>query len=72
MSSEGGLVLYSVAGEKMPAPHLNGRDVVFASADIRWTWVLDARHEPYNKLPLEDVLKRAARNRKRYVLRAEE
>lgn len=71
MSSEGGLVLYSVTGEKVGAPTLDGRDVVFPSAEMRWTWVLDARHEPYNKLELDEVLKRAAKNRKRWVLRAE-
>lgn len=69
MSSDSGLVLLSAEGATVgPATVRGGVDVVFPGDGIRWTWVLDARHEPYASLPIEKVLERARSVRKQYVL----
>ncbi|TVR04687.1 MAG: hypothetical protein EA398_01645 [Deltaproteobacteria bacterium] len=48
------------------------KDVIFPREDIRWTWVLDARHAPYDGMSREELLHRAEHVRKLYVLVAEE
>lgn len=68
MSSEGTLVLLGADGTKVGAVEVSGVDVKFPDPSIRWTWVLDARHEPYTGLPIAAVLERARGVRKRYVL----
>ena len=72
MSNDGAtLGLYNIDGERVGDARAAGTDVTFPHPDIRWTWVLDARSEPYCYLPMEDVLQRAVDVRKRWVLFAE-
>ena len=46
-------------------------DVVFPTSDATWTWVLDARKEPYHELKLEEIRTRADHARKKFVLIAQ-
>lgn len=72
MSNDGAtLGLYNTDGERIGDVHAAGVDVTFPLPDVRWTWVLDARSEPYNELPTDVVLQRAVDVRKRWVLFAE-
>jgi hypothetical protein len=69
MSEQDSLVLVAVDGTSLGAATVEGGvDVRFPIEGVRWTWVLDARHSPYAELPKAQVLERAARNRKKYVL----
>jgi len=71
MSDDGKLVLYDLDGNVAGSAGLVEGEVVFADKKFRWTWVLDARHEPYTSLPLKDVLHRADHARKQWVLSVE-
>jgi hypothetical protein len=68
MSSETSLALIDVHGQHVCNATFAGGEVTFADPTIRWTWVLDARHEPYASLERDDVLRRAEHARKLYVL----
>ena len=66
--SDSNLVLLDTKGTKVCDVDLVDGEIVFGKDDIKWVWVLDARHEPYPSLSLETVLHRAAEVRKEYVL----
>ena len=68
MSTDGELMLVTADGAPLGAVTVQGVDVTFPDPDVRWVWVLDARHTPYDELPVRDVLSRARNVRKRYVL----
>ena len=70
-SADSKLVIYDVHGARLGEATTKDGEVVFPDSKFRWTWVLDARHEPYASLTLPDTLKRAEHARKLYVLRAE-
>lgn len=65
--SDATIRLVDIKGVQQPTPDVVANEVIFKPG-YEWVWVLDARHEPYNALPEAEVLARAARNRKRYVL----
>lgn len=69
--AEGKLKVYSIDGKEAGEARIEGSDVIFPSSEMRWTWVLDARHEPYTELPLQKILERADAVRKRWVLVSE-
>ncbi|MCB9507573.1 MAG: hypothetical protein H6700_07210 [Myxococcales bacterium] len=68
MSDDTALALYDIAGAPACAVSVHEGDVQFADPEVRWTWVLDARHAPYDGLSLREVLERAAHAHKRYAL----
>jgi hypothetical protein len=68
MSSESSLALIDVHGQHVCNATMVDGEVTFADPAIRWTWVLDARHDPYVSLERDDVLHRAEHARKLYVL----
>jgi len=65
--AEATLRLVDVQGNALETPELINNEVVF-KGDHKWVWCMDARFEPYNALDEKEVLARAAKNRKRYVL----
>mgnify|MGYP007011831052 CR=1 FL=1 len=65
--SDGAIRLVDVQGNRLADPTIVKGEVILPG-DLTWVWCLDARHEPYPELELSEVLKRAATNRKRYVL----
>lgn len=69
--AEGKILLYRIDGSLVGEAKVKDGDVVFPSNDVSWTWVLDARKEPYHELKLEEVRTRADHARKLYVLVAE-
>ena len=71
MSTENPLALIDVHGQHVCNATFADGEVSFDDPTIRWTWVLDARHEPYASLERDDVLHRAEHARKLYVLIAE-
>ena len=66
MASE--LIVYDTQGTKVTTAEVKAGEIVFADPAMRWVWVLDARHEPYNELPLAKILERAANARKKWAL----
>ncbi len=62
-----GYRLVDVDGKELPAPTLNGKEVILPQGHT-WTWCLDATHEGYEDMSDEEILKYAAGVRKRYVL----
>ena len=71
MSAESSLVVLNLSGQKVCEATVENGEVSFADPAIRWTWVLDARHEPYDALERDELLHRAEHARKEYVLIAE-
>lgn len=59
--------LVDINGVPQPTPDLVDNEVIFKPG-YEWVWCLDARHEPYNAMEDQEILARAAKNRKRYVL----
>lgn len=68
MSNDDRMLLYDVSGSVAGEATLVNNEVTFPDAEMRWTWVLDARHAPYNEMELKDVLHRAEHARKKWVL----
>lgn len=68
MSSEAILTVVDVHGQTVCGATLSDGEITFDDPSIRWTWVLDARHEPYASLERDEVLHRAHHARKEYVL----
>lgn len=70
--AEGTLRVYDthnqLVGEAEETP---SKDIVFPREDIRWTWVLDARHPPYDSMDRAELIHRAEHVRKLYVLVSE-
>lgn len=64
-------LVFTADGELVGAAQVQGADVVFPNPDIKWVWVLDARHEPYDTMALPAILDRARRVRKNFVLVSE-
>lgn len=60
-------LLSTETGLPVSTPDIVNNEVKFKDG-IEWVWVLDARIEPYTDLPVEEVIARAKKNRKRYVL----
>lgn len=71
MSDDAKLLIYDIEGNRLGEATVVEGEVVFPDPEMRWVWVLDARHAPYSELPLEDVLHRAEHANKRYVLAGE-
>jgi hypothetical protein len=70
--ADGKLVVYTVEGTRVGEASVKDGDVLFPDAPhLRWTWVLDARKEPYHEMPLDEVRHRAEHARKKYVLVSE-
>lgn len=69
--ADGKLLLYRIDGSLVGEATTKDGDVIFPSNDIAWTWVLDARKEPYHELKLEEIRTRADHARKRFVLVAQ-
>lgn len=66
------LILYRVSGERLGEARVTSPiDIDFPVDGIEWVWVLDARHEPYDAMSIDEVIARAEGVRKRYVLVAE-
>lgn len=65
--AESTLRFVDVNGTALPTPELVNNEVIFPDG-YKWVWCLDARFEPYNELDEAEVLARASKNRKRYVL----
>lgn len=65
--AEATLRLVDVKGTALTAPDLINNEVIFKDG-YEWVWCLDARFEPYNAMEEQEVLARAAKSRKRYVL----
>ncbi len=68
MADDGKLVIYDVHGTRVGEATLVEGEVAFPDPEMRWTWVLDARHAPYSDLDLTAVLHRAEHARKQYAL----
>lgn len=71
MSDDARLLIYDLHGNTLGEATVVEGEVQFPDPDMRWVWVLDARHAPYTELPLEEVLHRAEHAHKRYVLQGE-
>ena len=69
--AEGTLKLYTVSNEAAGEARVIQGEVVFPDPRMRWTWVLDARHEPYASMERQELLHRADHVRKLWVLVAE-
>lgn len=69
--ADGDLKVYSISGEFAGDARLENGDVHFPKSDMRWTWVLDARHEPYASMERKELLHRAEHVRKLWVLVSE-
>lgn len=69
--ADGKLLLYRVDGSLVGEATVKDGDVVFPTSDATWTWVLDARKEPYHELKLEEIRTRADHARKKFVLIAQ-
>ncbi|MBU6162757.1 MAG: hypothetical protein KGO50_16700 [Myxococcales bacterium] len=70
-AASGDLAIYTVDGTRVGPVSVKGIDVVFPDPSIKWTWILDARHEPYPALERNEVFRRAKTVRKKYVLIAD-
>lgn len=68
MANDGELLLVTADGGPVGPVTVQGVDFTFPDPSIRWVWVLDARHTPYDELPVREVLTRASNVRKKYVL----
>lgn len=68
--SDGTLTLYDTSGQRAGSARLENNEVVFPEG-FRWTWVMDARHEPYASMERKELLHRAEHARKQYVLVSE-
>ena len=66
--ADGKLILFDVHGTKIGEATTKDGDVIFPNSSIAWTWVLDARKEPYHEMKLEEIRHRAEHARKKYVL----
>ena len=53
--ADGKLLLYRIDGSLVGEATVKDGDVVFPTSDVTWTWVLDARKEPYHELKLEEM-----------------
>lgn len=71
MSADSTLNVLDISGQHVCGATVEDGEVSFSDPTIRWTWVLDARHEPYDALERDDLLHRAEHAGKRYVLVAE-
>jgi hypothetical protein len=69
--ADGKLLLYRIDGSLVGEATVKDGDVVFPASDANWTWVLDARKEPYHELKLEEIRTRAEHARKKFVLIAQ-
>ena len=61
-------VLYDLEGAEVERPGVVDGEVLFRNPEVRWVWVLDARHAPYDALSMAALSERARHARKRFVL----